>query len=114
MYKVVNRAFVRAGPELTSQRKGTVEPGQIVRATGEPVKVLAATAAGVASGTSIDQGQTNVAMVTRVPFDRGWVSETSSDGSPVLERLVPDESVQVSDGACAPSASAAVTPDLLY
>jgi hypothetical protein len=84
-YKVVNRAFVRVGFELTSQRRGTVEPGEYV----------------VAMTT-----RTNADQTVRVQFERGWVSMTGPDGSPVLAVV---EAAGDGEG----NVSAAVRPELL-
>ena len=63
VYRVLNRAFVRAGFELDSRREGTVEPGEEIVAL---------------------ELRDNRDGVTRVRFERGWVSATGPDGTAVL------------------------------
>eukprot|EP01043_Picozoa_sp_COSAG02_P023713 COSAG02_NODE_1274_length_13507_cov_8.324060_4_plen_245_part_00 len=58
VYRVLNRAFIRAEFELDSRRQGTVEPGEDIVAL---------------------ELRDNQDGVTRVRFERGWVSATVSD-----------------------------------
>jgi hypothetical protein len=60
VYRVLNRAFIRGGFELDSRRQGTVEPGEEIVAL---------------------ELRDNQDGVTRVRFERGWVSATVSDRS---------------------------------
>ena len=62
-YRVLNRAFVRGSFELDSRRQGTVEPGEEIVAL---------------------ELRDNQDGVTRVRFERGWVSATGPDGTAVL------------------------------
>ena len=65
-FRVLNRAFIRAGVEMNSTREGTVEVGEEVEAL-ESVQ--------------------NSSGVVRVRFARGWVSAIGPDGSAILERI---------------------------
>lgn len=58
VYRVLNRAFIRGGFELDSRRQGTVEPGEEIVAL---------------------ELRDNQDGVTRVRFERGWVSVTVSE-----------------------------------
>lgn len=57
VYRVLNRAFIREGFELNSRRQGTVEPGEDIVAL---------------------ELRDNQEGITRVRFERGWVSMTVS------------------------------------
>ena len=72
-YTCVQKSLVRQGFEMTTDRVGALERGTVIVALEERV---------------------NEKGVTRVHFDRGWVSKKASDGSMILQARAPCSEVK--------------------
>ena len=87
-YRCLRRSQIRAGPEMTSEKRGILHQGAVVNAL-DTLKLP--------SGT------------TRIHFAFGWVSEATGSGLKVMAQLEDEEVVAADDFFHAPPESTATT-----